>query len=304
METTICLPSSILSNPLFSTLVTLSLLILLYFPSPLLTTFLFPLLISTSILLFLLRFGTSQRLKPNNGSPHRIETRMPIELDQEAQPETVIINYGSNDEKTVAKAAAPCSWVDPRPSNEPEPQPGWEQMGLSQSEKGVDPHYYCYGVQTRTQFEPEPESLTGLGIGSNQFCGKTFVGWEVGAPLEVIYEAHDGEEEEDEDNNDAFQSNGNCTDKINRYPSLSRCYPESDSDSDSECSSSSWEGELWDGDEGREELIEIALDCYGDHKGIKKIVYQEVQVDDDDDDEDNLIEIDISPTRSNSGFCW
>ncbi|KAJ8434900.1 hypothetical protein Cgig2_003339 [Carnegiea gigantea] len=303
METTICLSSSLLSNPLFSTLITLSLLILLYFPYSLLGIFLSPLLISTSILLFLLRFGTSRQLKPNNGSPHRIETRLSTESDPVAQSGPVLLDHhhGSNQQKTEAKAEA---------SIEPEPK----SFG-----NGVDPHC-CHGVRIRPEFEPErkfiPETVDNVlsntpnqdgwaepsqTMGPNPFCESTFVGWEVGAPLEVIYEAYEGEEEGEEYENVAFQHTCNCTDKIKRYPSLSRCYPESDSDSDSECSSSSWEGELWDGDQDREELIEIALDYYGDPKEIKKNIIDQDQVqvddDDDDDDDDNLIEIDISPPR-------
>ncbi|KAG6416543.1 hypothetical protein SASPL_123975 [Salvia splendens] len=82
--------------------------------------------------------------------------------------------------------------------------------------------------------------------------------WDVRAPLAVIYEECEGEDDNSESQMDS----------IRRYASLSLFYPDSDSDASSE------------GD--REGLIEITLDekrrnC--------------------DFEEDNLIEIDLSPER-------
>lgn len=117
------------------------------------------------------------------------------------------------------------------------------------------------------------------------------------APLEVIYEEYEEGEEAEADQNEK-EDTGKYVD-YPKYPSLSRYYPESESESESESDSSSgggfprigpWESPentsfQWD-EEDREGLIEIALD------GAKKID-MEFQF-----EEDNLIEIDISPTRT------
>ncbi|KAK8576028.1 hypothetical protein V6N12_063676 [Hibiscus sabdariffa] len=105
-----------------------------------------------------------------------------------------------------------------------------------------------------------------------------FVESDVGAPLEVIFEGFEGEGEE--------YLNEDCPDPtrvIERQPSLSLYYPESDSDSSSSSEMDfsairewvSWENMCyrWEEEEDREEMIEIDLDFC--------------------EDEDNLIEIDI-----------
>nr|GEX22115.1 hypothetical protein CTI12_AA453190 [Tanacetum cinerariifolium] len=59
--------------------------------------------------------------------------------------------------------------------------------------------------------------------------------WNMKAPLEIIYEAYEGEEEEDEENNDNnMVSNDKEIVGCERYPSLSLYYPESDTDSSSD----------------------------------------------------------------------
>ncbi|XP_030518072.1 uncharacterized protein LOC115731550 [Rhodamnia argentea] len=109
-----------------------------------------------------------------------------------------------------------------------------------------------------------------------------FVEWDVKAPLEVIYEEYEGEGDEEEDDDSGFSLGG-----LERYPSLSMCYPDSDSESSSPGgdfgfnfgSDSPEEGAFrWDTEDGGEGLIEIALNLLGG-------------------EEDNLIEIDISPAR-------
>ncbi|XP_021866872.2 uncharacterized protein [Spinacia oleracea] len=138
-------------------------------------------------------------------------------------------------------------------------------------------------------------------------CGPNLLlEWDVGAPLEVIYEAYEGEEEgEEEEQNDAFCKTG----ILKRYPSLSRYFPESDSDSDSSSSSISSDEE----EEEREGLYEIALGNYGFNNGDKRVINMLMMptkrgdqklVDHYFDDEDNLIEIDISPTKIMSDFSW
>ncbi|KAK7412271.1 hypothetical protein VNO78_03723 [Psophocarpus tetragonolobus] len=110
---------------------------------------------------------------------------------------------------------------------------------------------------------------------------ESFVEWNVKAPLDVIYEG----EETEQDQNEKHEVG------ILRYSSLSGYYPETDSDSSSENefpAAENWESPenmcfRWD--EDREGLIEIALDgCKTRETGFHF-------------DEENLIEIDISPTR-------
>nr|GFD14106.1 hypothetical protein [Tanacetum cinerariifolium] len=83
--------------------------------------------------------------------------------------------------------------------------------------------------------------------------------WNMKAPLEIIYEAYEGEEEEDEENND------------NNMETRESVFFK-------------WEEEE---DDDREELIEISLDHYG-----------KISIEFSHTDEDNLIEIDISTTRN------
>ncbi|GMJ14155.1 hypothetical protein like AT4G21500 [Hibiscus trionum] len=104
-----------------------------------------------------------------------------------------------------------------------------------------------------------------------------FVESDVGAPLEVIFEGEEGEECSNEDHLDP-------TRVIERQPSLSLYYPESDSDSASssemdftsigEWISSEKAYYQWEEGDREEGMIEIDLDFH--------------------EDEDNLIEIDIS----------
>lgn len=122
-----------------------------------------------------------------------------------------------------------------------------------------------------------------MGFESNSFLDESFVEWNVKAPLDVIYE-----DEETED----IISNENCVAGILRHSSLSRYYPESDSDSSSENefpAMENWDspGNMsfrWD-EEDRDGLIEIALDGFK----RKALGFQY--------EEENMIEIDISPTK-------
>lgn len=128
---------------------------------------------------------------------------------------------------------------------------------------------------------------SGIGYDPNPFYADSFVEyWDVRAPLEIIYEAYEGEEDDDDGNAD--DSNNECALRIERNPSLSLYYPESDTDSSSDCDFAvigDWDspermGFRWE-DEDREGLIEIALD------GKRRSQFFNVE-------EDNLIEIDIS----------
>ncbi|KAL9670904.1 hypothetical protein QQ045_008465 [Rhodiola kirilowii] len=109
---------------------------------------------------------------------------------------------------------------------------------------------------------------------------RSFLEWDVGAPLEVIYEEEDPENEDEESNN-----NNTC---LQRHTSLSRYFPESDSDTSSSDEYPDWDspGRInccnWDEDDTNG-LIEISLDS-------KK--YSDFEQD------DSMFEIDISPASS------
>ncbi|XVF40596.1 hypothetical protein PTKIN_Ptkin01aG0126700 [Pterospermum kingtungense] len=204
------------NDPLFSCIITLYILILLYFPQSFSLKILFsPVLILTaSLLLSLLRLGAIQRI----------------------QTET-------KEKTSVAEADA-------------------EKTESSQQE--------LKWVSCKKDPEPILQSFE-----------ETFVEWDVRAPLEVIYEEYDGEGE------NLNENYPNPTSVIERHPSLSLYYPESDSDSSSsesdflaieEWVSSEKMSYRWE-EEDREGLIEITLDRRDlDFHG----------------EEENLIEIDIS----------
>ncbi|MED6131453.1 hypothetical protein PIB30_010209 [Stylosanthes scabra] len=132
----------------------------------------------------------------------------------------------------------------------------------------------------------EIELKSNVGFESKSYFVDSFLEWNVKAPLEVIYEEYEGEEAENHPNEKQENTN------IFRYPSLSRYYPESDSDSSSENGfpeTENWDSPenmsfSWD-EEDREGLIEIALD--GSKKCGMEFHFEE----------ENMIEIDISPTR-------
>ncbi|CAA7054663.1 unnamed protein product [Microthlaspi erraticum] len=133
-----------------------------------------------------------------------------------------------------------------------------------------------------------------------------FVEWNLRAPLEVIHEAYeeddDGDEEE-ENQSVSGEKDSTRLNEIERYPSLSLCYPESDSESDSDSLSEfnfpemggwispenmrfRWEEE--DDDDGIG-LIEIKLDEY---EKMSKRNQTEL---DFNAEEEGLIEIDLFP---------
>ncbi|ESQ55226.1 hypothetical protein EUTSA_v10026096mg [Eutrema salsugineum] len=133
-----------------------------------------------------------------------------------------------------------------------------------------------------------------------------FVEWDFRAPLEVIHE-----EDDDDDDDEEEEENPSVTRlrEIERFPSLSLCYPESDSESDSDSSSEfnfpeignwispekvgfRWEEEDGDGI-GDDGLIEIKLGEYNrSHEKMSKRDQTEL---DFHAEEDGLIEIDLFP---------
>lgn len=215
------------NDPLFSCIITVFILILLYFPHRFfsLRILFSPVLVLTASLLFsLLRLGITQR----------------------TQTETA--------EKIISPAV-------------PDEEDKEEETDSSQGELKWET---C---------KNDPDLII-------RSFEETFVEWDVKAPLEVIYEEGD-EEGMDPDPNQ--NQNQNQTHGIERYPSLSLYYPESDSDSSStleetdfpvigEWVSSEKMGYSWE-EEDKEGLIEIVLDK------------REIDFHGEDD---NLIEIDIS----------
>lgn len=223
------------SHPLFSCIVTFSILVLLYLPR-LFSKILFSpvLILSGLLLLLLLRLGAIQRSQSQ-------------QKENPVQPEPI----GTN-ENRLEKQGSIIEAVE---------------------NDSLDHVYRWVRSQSEVEFKPQTD------FHSSSRFDDSFVEWNVKAPLEVIYEG----EETEHDQNEVG---------ILRYPSLSRYYPETDSDSSSESgfpATENWDSPenmrfRWD-EEDREGLIEIALD------GCKK---REVGF---QFEEENLIEIDISPTR-------
>ncbi|KAJ6728671.1 TRANSMEMBRANE PROTEIN [Salix koriyanagi] len=222
-------------NPLFSCIITLYTLILLYFPQALRLS-ISPILISTlTLLLFLLRLGAVQR----------------------------------------------------------------RQLSVTESDKAI---------------QIQQNKGTHFGEASNSSFlthdfDVSFVEWDVRAPLKVIYEESEGEEEGEGDPNE--KDAGQYPTRfggLGRYPSLAMCYPETDSDSDSDSEGGfSVAGEWasperfcfnWEEEDREGLLIEIALDS-DDRKdmGSDSDAGSGFHV-----EEDNLIEIDICPAKTTSCF--
>ncbi|CAK7350719.1 unnamed protein product [Dovyalis caffra] len=231
-------------NPLFSCIITLYTLILLYFPQALKLSISSILIITLTLLLFLLRLGAIQRLQ----------------LSVAEGDETNEINR--NKDTHFAKTSDSCFLT----------------------------HVDKWDASQSARIAPD----------RNPNFGGSFVEWDVRAPLEVIYEEHEGEEgEEDPNGKDAVQD-PNQFGGLGRYPSLAKYYPETDSDSDSDGGFSvpgEWDSAerfcfKWEDEDKEGLLIEIALDSYN-----KKDTGLGFHV-----EEDNLIEIDISPAKNDMLF--
>ncbi|QCD84279.1 uncharacterized protein LOC114177177 [Vigna unguiculata] len=168
---------------------------------------------------------------------------------------------------------------------------GSKCRGEKQSSSPVQPNETETTEQVHRRVHSETEVDSNVGFEPSS-C---FREWNVKAPLDVIYEEY-GEGEEAGD--DANENVG-----IVRYPSLSRFYPESDSDSESDSdfpAIGDWDSPedvefRWgqeeeedeeEEEEDREGLIEIALDGFKRKRGMEFHF-----------EEENLIEIDISPSR-------
>ncbi|KAK3188122.1 hypothetical protein Dsin_027683 [Dipteronia sinensis] len=256
------------SDPLFSTISTLYILILLYFPPPICFKVVFsPVLNITLILLLtLLRFGATQRYEnsENNENREKIENKRNDVIDADQ---------------------ADCNY---------------------KSETLHEDHHNWVIKCKESGFDPDP------------IFEEKFVEWNVRAPLDVIYEAYyEGEEcEEEEDDQQQKHDENKDPNKdptrfgIERYPSLSLYYPDSDSDASSDgdfMAVGDWGSPenvrfRWE-DEDREGLIEIALDGLdngldnGSYNNKKKRDFDYLVESFHGEEENNLIEIDISPAK-------
>ncbi|XP_059292697.1 uncharacterized protein LOC132046154 [Lycium ferocissimum] len=233
------------SHPLISTIVTLYTIILLYFPAIAAS----PLIISTSVLLLsLLRLGAAQRISQENKKP---EPQVP---SLQVTPDFAYHHDCTNFKKDQG----------PEPVLDPVP------IGF---------HDDCLVVVSNNEKDSVFEAE------ERPFYGECFVEWNVRAPLEVIYEAYEGEEEEDEGTEEKRKE---AFGVIERYASLSMYYPETDTDTDTSSDDGgspvvgNWddspENVCFPWQEENEELIEIELDSK-----------RNSQV-----EEENLIEIDLS----------
>ncbi|KAK2644208.1 hypothetical protein Ddye_019403 [Dipteronia dyeriana] len=252
------------SDPLFSTISTLYILILLYFPPPICFKVVFsPVLIITLILLLtLLRFGATQRYE--NRENTEIKRNDIVDADQ------ADYNY--------------------------------------KSEPLHEDHHNWVITCKESGFDPDP------------IFEEKFVEWNVRAPLDVIYEGYyEGEECEKEEGDQQHKHDENEDPNkdptrfgIERYPSLSLYYPESDSDTSSDgdfMAVDDW-GSMenvrfrWE-DEDREGLIEIALggldsgldNSLDNNNNNNKRDFDYLVETFHGEEENNLIEIDISPAK-------
>ncbi|KAJ9168936.1 hypothetical protein P3X46_020410 [Hevea brasiliensis] len=232
------------SNPIFSCIITLYTLILLYFPQAL-KIFLSPVLIVTALLiLFLLRLGSIQSRNPEKNE---------------------------NEENIERKENGDGNFVEA------------EKFGfLAKVDKWVS-----FQDETGPYPNPKPD------------FEESFVEWDVRAPLEVIFEAYEGEDdnEKHQDSDDHTRSAA-----LQRCPSLSMYYPETDSDTSSDGGYSvngEWDSPesvcfRWEDEDRAGLLIEIALDS-DDKKFSGSGLCFDFQ-----DEDDNLIEIDLSPPKNDA----
>ncbi|KAJ0438639.1 hypothetical protein HanHA300_Chr16g0616351 [Helianthus annuus] len=281
--------STLSSHPLFSTIVTLYTLILLYAPSLFIKIVLSPVLNSTGIiLLFLLKLGANERLEKESNC---------------FQPKVL-------DEQLTSLEQRFLDLVDRNQTHKESHQMQAEvKHDLGPGLNPQDDHYKWelldkYSIQSSSQVVDKVDPR--MELDSKQVnATMKFLKWNMKAPLEIIYEAYEGEEEEDEEEEEKEDDNNNemnmvYRDKhfseIERYPSLSMYYPESETDSSSDDDfpmNKKWETHesvffKWEKeDDDREELIEISVDLY-EKRSIELMRAEE----------DNLIEIDIFQERN------
>ncbi|KAI3718823.1 hypothetical protein L6452_19707 [Arctium lappa] len=345
------------SHPLFSTIVALYTLILLYAPSFFLKISLSPVLNSTGIiLLFLLRLGADERSKTEfdyqeleifgygvderlNKESDYLESRVldhkdkwlsvkadnlalysglalesssmelrflgsvdQIQTHVELEPK-IGLGHESNQIHIQFDPKTALGHVSYQAHSESKPGSGLNtecnqsniefEHDLGMESNSQDDRHKWESLETNfvESSQVTKEEKQAMEMDSNQVdATMMFLDWNMRTPLEIIYEAYEGEEDDDEKNNE--NDDASCdkqTIACKRYPSLSMYYPESETDNSSDGDFSmneNWETHesvlfKWE-EEEREELIEISLDRYGK----RSIEFCHVE-------EDNLIEIDI-----------
>ncbi|KAF7151651.1 hypothetical protein RHSIM_Rhsim02G0119500 [Rhododendron simsii] len=263
--------SSLSKDPLFSTLVTFYTLVIIYLPSLFLKILSSPVLISTAILLLtLLRLGAIQKGFKSTE-------------DRYDESEIGSSKPSENENSAAFKKIAEFSF--------PENNAITNTILLENQESGPA----CANVPKTNIADAE------MGLGSSSdpsdSYAESFVEWNVRAPLEVIHEGYEGEGDEQNDDVRNEKTEAAPVSSIERYPSLSLYYPDSDSDGSSDggdfAGIGGWDSPestcfMWDEEEKGEDLIEIAFD----EKGRSGVVQFE---------EENLIEINISPARVEDG---
>ncbi|PWA52582.1 hypothetical protein CTI12_AA453190 [Artemisia annua] len=305
------------SNPLFSTIITLYTLVLIYAPSFFLRIVFSPVLNSTVIiLLFLLKLGANERSRKQScfEEARIIDSSVDERLEKENNSLEVRVldnqdsyyeglpNDGSNLNSylvLVSNSLEPkvLEFVDEKQAHVELEVKKDSCMEANQTHADYVPKYGLDMKSNQTGIVVQ-EGEVKMERDANQMdTTMKILEWNMKAPLEIIYEAYEGEEEEDEENNENnIVSNDKEIVGCERYPSLSMYYPESDTDSSSDGDfpmDVNWETRdsvffKWEEEEDdREELIEISLDRYG--KRSIEFCHN---------DEDNLIEIDISTTRN------
>ncbi|KAI3498851.1 hypothetical protein L1887_34637 [Cichorium endivia] len=332
--------SCLCSHPLFSTIVTLYTLILLYIPSFFLRIALSPVLNSTGIILIsLLRLGTLQKESRFLDSSDNERSEKESSSLESGVPDSNLILCSSFAPKSKSTESKLLDIVAQNETHaEFEPKSGLDlerkethvqfehDMGLEsnsmESSQVMEERETTYepksGLdlecnQTHVEFEHNmglesnsmetPQALEGepkIEMDPKQVdTTMAFLEWNMRAPLEIIYEAYEGEEDDDDDeesNENHAVSNDKQDAVCQRYPSLLMYYPDSETDSSSDGEfpmNEKWETHesvffKWeDEEEEREELIEISLD----HYGKKTVEFCHVE-------EDNLIEIDLFHARN------
>lgn len=282
---------SLASDPLFSTIITFCTLILLYLPTLFFRVIFSPVLISTSVLLLsLLRYGAVQRSTQEVLKERQIEKDSKIAESISSTKEFEIIHDLIIDEP---KCVSSNSSEEIRVNNSENAVVDLDSTWQSAHDLIIDDYKWVSDFNEGSECE-----IISAPIPSQKlFYSDSFVEWNLRAPLEVIYEEYEGEEEEEQDDE---QNEGFSEEKreaqmaiIERYTSLSKFYPDTDSDNSSEedfLGIRDWDSPehinlQWEKEE-KEGLIEIEL-------GQKRYSESEVE-------EDNLIEIDLFPASFTS----
>ncbi|WCJ26931.1 hypothetical protein M5689_008712 [Euphorbia peplus] len=316
--------SSLCSDPLFSCIITLYTLILIFYPYPL-QIFLSPTLILTSLILpFLLRLGSIQippeternstREDPENKNIREKNRDTHLDSDETSESIALFDKWVDKTELNLTgnvagnKNISGKKRVDRDNHLDSDEHLGLIDKWVVKAELNVagedagnrenrDTHVDANKkTQSSTQIDKWVESQIELGFQLSPLKPKfedSFLEWNVRAPLEVIYEAY--EEGEEEDDKDYEFSKGY------QFPSLSMYYPETDSDSCSDDGfpvTGGWDSPesvylKWEEEDREGMLIEIALDIDGGkHPPGTGFQFEE----------DNLIEIDISPREYDVAF--